>query len=157
MDKRKYANHADAVFTVFEMLRNEIAVECDDSAILRRVHEIASLPAADFFAALGDLAAGLPSQVDPSDVLSRCAPLPTTPVICALRSQSFRAMTSSCTFASALGRWSRQTSTQCASCSSAGSSRSSPKEKTGLGESSSASTTRYAGSFGTLFCHTSRS
>jgi hypothetical protein len=26
MDKRNYANHADAVFTVFEMLRKELAV-----------------------------------------------------------------------------------------------------------------------------------
>ncbi|EIN01324.1 hypothetical protein WQE_09594 [Paraburkholderia hospita] len=76
MDKRKYANHADAVFTVFEMLRRELAAECDDSAMLGRLREIASLPAAGFFAALGDLAAGLPTQADPSDVLSRCAPLP---------------------------------------------------------------------------------
>lgn len=76
MDKRNYASHAEAVFTVFEMLRKELAVECDDSAVLARLHEIASLPAADFFAALGDLAAGLPTQADPSVALSRCAPLP---------------------------------------------------------------------------------
>ncbi|BCF95930.1 hypothetical protein PPGU19_004990 [Paraburkholderia sp. PGU19] len=76
MDKRNYANHADAVFTVFEMLRKELAAESDDPAVLGRLHEIALLPAADFFAALGDLAAGLPTYADPSDVLSRCAPLP---------------------------------------------------------------------------------
>jgi hypothetical protein len=76
MDKRKYANHADAVFTVFEMLRKQLAAGSDDSAVLGRLHEIASLPAADFFAALDELAAGLPTQADPSDVLSRCAPLP---------------------------------------------------------------------------------
>ncbi|KAA1011466.1 hypothetical protein FVF58_16320 [Paraburkholderia panacisoli] len=69
-------SHADVVFTVFEMLRKELAVEFDDSVVLGRLHEIASLPAADFFAALGDLAAGLPTQVEPSVVLSRCAPLP---------------------------------------------------------------------------------
>ena len=73
MDKRKYANHADAVFTVFAMLRKELAEECDDSAVLGRLHEIASLPGADFFAALSDLAAGLPTYPDPSDVLSRCS------------------------------------------------------------------------------------
>jgi len=72
----KCANHADAVFTVFEMLRKALAAESDDSAVLGRLHEIASLSAADFFAALGDLAAGLPAYADPSDVLSRCTPLP---------------------------------------------------------------------------------
>ena len=76
MDKRKYAIHADAVFTVFEMLRKELAAESDDSVVLGRLHEIASLPAANFFAALSDLAAGLPAYADPSDALSRCAPLP---------------------------------------------------------------------------------
>ena len=76
MNKRNYASHADAVFTVFELLRKELAAECDDSAVLGRLHEIASLPAADFFAALGDLAAGLPMQADPSVALSCCAPLP---------------------------------------------------------------------------------
>lgn len=78
MDKQKYVNHADAVFTVFEMLRKELAAGSDDSAVLGRLHEIASLPAADFFAALGDLATGLPAYADPSDVLSRCTPLPST-------------------------------------------------------------------------------
>ncbi|BCG04108.1 hypothetical protein PPGU19_086760 (plasmid) [Paraburkholderia sp. PGU19] len=78
MDKRKYVNHADAVFTVFEMLRKELAAGSDDSLVLSRLHEIASLPAADFFAALGDLATGLPAYADPSDVLSRCTPLPST-------------------------------------------------------------------------------
>ena len=72
-DKRKYANHADALFTVFEMLRNELAAESDDSAVLGRLHEIASLPAADFFAALSDLATGLPTHADLSVVLSRCS------------------------------------------------------------------------------------
>ena len=58
MDKRKYAIHAAAVFTVFEMLRKELAAASDDSVVLGRLHEIASLPAANFFAALSDLAAG---------------------------------------------------------------------------------------------------
>jgi hypothetical protein len=74
MKPSEYARHAESVFAVFEMLRRELAVECDDSAVLNRLHEIALLPQSEFFPALKSLATDGPKAQEPS--LMRCAPLP---------------------------------------------------------------------------------
>ncbi|WP_434716078.1 hypothetical protein [Paraburkholderia sp. A3RO-2L] len=74
MEFSKYARHAEAVFAVFEMLRRELAAECDDSAVLNRLHEIAALPQSEFFAAVDAIATDGPNIAEPA--LTRCAPLP---------------------------------------------------------------------------------
>jgi len=74
MEISKYAAHADSVFAVFEMLRRELAVDCDDSVVLNRLHEIAAMPPSEFFAAIDVLATDGPEMRAPS--LTQCAPLP---------------------------------------------------------------------------------
>ncbi|HDR9103388.1 TPA: hypothetical protein QDB04_000107 [Burkholderia vietnamiensis] len=74
MEISEYARHADSVFAVFEMLRGELAAECDDSVVLNRLHEIAALPPSKFFAAVDAIATDGPNIAEPA--LTRCAPLP---------------------------------------------------------------------------------
>ena len=61
MDSKLYQQNATIVMEVFELLRRELEEESDDSPVLNRLHEIAALPAREFFEALGSLAGEAPN------------------------------------------------------------------------------------------------
>jgi hypothetical protein len=71
-----YQRYAQAVFSVFEKLREELAAEADDSPVLARLHELATKPEKEFFAELQRLADFGPeaSKLE-GELLTRCMPV----------------------------------------------------------------------------------
>lgn len=76
MNSKLYQQNAPVVCEVFELLRRELEEESDDSPVLNRLHEIATLPASEFFEALSALVAGTESpHSEDAKRLTRCTPL----------------------------------------------------------------------------------